>query len=100
MINKSLLFGILFLAIINNVWGNTLPDEVTQFIEKRDLCDHFRGEYPYDDERRKFLYRNMVELCTGTDIKLANLKKKYHSNSDVMKLLSIYEDSIEPKQDL
>ena len=71
------------------------PKDVATFVEKRDLCDHFRGEEPFDEERRKFLYKNMKELCTGTDRQLAELKKKYQGNSTVMKKLSTYEVNIE-----
>jgi len=73
-----------------------LPKEVASFIERRDLCDHFRGEPPYDEERRLFLLKNMVELCTGSDQELAHLKTKYRNNQTVLKTLSIYEEDIEP----
>ena len=72
------------------------PADVASFIEQRDLCDHFRGEEPYDEERRKFLEKNIIELCTGTDSELANLKKKYQGNSAVIERLSVYEENIEP----
>ena len=73
------------------------PADVATFIEQRDLCDHFRGEEPYDEERRKFLEKNIVELCTGTDSKLANLKEKFRGNSAIIERLSLYEEDIEPK---
>ena len=72
------------------------PGDVASFIEQRDLCDHFLGEEPYDEERRKFLEKNIIELCTGTDSKLANLKKKYQGNAAVIERLSVYEEDIEP----
>ncbi|MEJ2222726.1 MAG: hypothetical protein P8X80_18210 [Desulfobacterales bacterium] len=40
--------------------------------------------------------KNIIELCTGTDSKLANLKEKYRENSVVIERLSVYEDGIEP----
>jgi hypothetical protein len=72
------------------------PADIARFIEQRDLCDHFRGEEPYDEERRKFLEKNIIELCSGTDSKLANLKEKYRENSVVIERLSVYEEDIEP----
>lgn len=72
------------------------PADVASFIEQRDFCDHFRGEEPYNEERRKFLEKNIVELCTGSDSKLANLKEKYRLNPAVIKRLSLYEEDIEP----
>ncbi len=73
-----------------------LPADVVTFIERRDLCDHFRGEEPYDEERRSFLEKNIIEYCTGTDRRLANLRQKYKQNPVVMDLLSGYEEVIEP----
>ena len=72
------------------------PADAASFIEQRDLCDHFRGEEPYNEERRKFLEKNIVELRTGSDSKLANLKETYRLNPAVIKRLSLYEEDIEP----
>ena len=74
------------------------PEDVASFIEQRDLCDHFRGEEPYDEERKKFLEKNIMELCTGTDSKLVDLKEKYRGNSAIIECLSLYEDDIEPNK--
>ena len=74
------------------------PADVAAFIETRDRCDHFRGEEPYDEERRKFLEKNINELCTGTDRKLADLKEKYRGNLAVRERLSLYEENIEPNK--
>jgi hypothetical protein len=75
-----------------------LPEDVFSFVEKRDGCDHFRGEDPYDEERRKFILKNLQELCTGTDVELAKLKTKYESNSIVLSRLSNYDEDIEPNK--
>lgn len=72
------------------------PNDVREFMEKRDLCDHFRGEPAYDEERRKFLLKNMIELCTGTDKQLMELKTKYKADKAIIKSLSIYEADVEP----
>lgn len=75
-----------------------LPADVLAFIEQRDMCDHFRGEEPYDEERRVFLEQNMIELCTGSDRKLAELKAKYLGNDTVRAALAGYEVDIETGQ--
>lgn len=72
-----------------------LPQDVQAFVGKRDMCDHFRGEVPYDKARRQFLIRKMDELCTGTDARLAALKKKYASDETVQSTLAKYEPQIE-----
>ncbi len=72
-----------------------LPREVSSFIEERELCNHFRGEYPYNEERKRFLKKNIIDLCTDTDKKLAQLKRKYKDNPGIIKSLSGFEEKIE-----
>jgi hypothetical protein len=72
-----------------------LPKDVSIFIENRDLCDHFRGEDPYDEERRVFLEENISKFCTGTDAELSKLKKKYSKNQSIMGILNQYEEKVE-----
>jgi predicted lipoprotein len=72
-----------------------LPKDVARFVERRDLCDHFRGEEPYDAERREFLEKRMRQYCKGTDAQLAALKRKYKARRDVIAKLNEYEAKIE-----
>lgn len=76
----------------------TNADALSNFIEKRGGCDHFRGEYPYDEERQKFLEEKIKELCTGTDSQLSDLKKQNATDPIAMAKLNKYEAQIEPKQ--
>ncbi len=74
---------------------SSLPADVMRFKERRDLCDHFRGEEPYSAERKRFLEENLNKYCTGTDEELASLKAKYQSSQPVLNLLAGYETKIE-----
>lgn len=71
------------------------PREVTQFMVARDGCDHFRGEEPYDAERRAYIAENVAELCHGSDATLAMLRRRYASDPSVTAALHSYEDRIE-----
>ncbi|BBF71269.1 hypothetical protein SBA_ch1_34690 [Sphingomonas bisphenolicum] len=71
------------------------PQEVTAFMVDRDGCDHFRGEEPYDAERRAYIAENIAELCSGTDAKLAMLRRRYAGDRSVTAALRGYEDRIE-----
>jgi hypothetical protein len=80
-----------------------LPSDVRAFVDRRNGCDHFRGE-PWDlgddaevKERREFIFRQINTLCRGTDRQLARLQKKYAKNNEVVKKLAGYEDAIESK---
>ena len=72
------------------------PSDLARFIERRNGCDHFRGEEPYDKERLAFLNQKMKELCPGTDKALAALKEKYRKNKKAIAVLNEYEPQIEP----
>ncbi|MBI4204957.1 MAG: hypothetical protein HY527_08010 [Betaproteobacteria bacterium] len=71
------------------------PSDVATFIERRDGCDHFRGEDAYDEERRNFLQRETLRLCVGTDQEFAALKKKYRGEKTIMDRLNEYEADVE-----
>lgn len=75
------------------------PREVTQFMVARDGCDHFRGEAPYDAERRAYIAENVAELCHGSDATLAMLRRRYASNPSVTAALHSYEDRIEGREE-
>jgi len=74
-----------------------LPADVAKFAEQREGCDHFRGEFPDppDEQRMREIEHEIRKLCTGTDKKLAQLKRKYGKNQAVMKRLNEFEDKIE-----
>jgi len=78
-----------------------LPADVKSFVDRRDGCDHFRGE-PWDTgddpikkERREFIFEKLKELCTGTDNQLKELREKYREDEVLINLLEKYESKIE-----
>jgi hypothetical protein len=94
-----ILLGLLCVAppghAVDKSGTSVLPRDVVEFKERRDLCDHFRGEDAYNEERGKFLAEGMKKSCTGTDKELASLKSKYSNNEAVIKALADYEEKIE-----
>jgi hypothetical protein len=64
-------------------------------MERRESCDHFRGEEPYDAERKAFLNAQVEVNCKGTDKNLSELKKKYAKYPKIIKLLQQYEVTTE-----
>jgi hypothetical protein len=78
----------IFPAEIRNLFKANIPVEVSQFVEKKEGCDHFLGEPPFDEERKKFLKENIRKLCPGTDQELDALRKKYAENKTVMEKLA------------
>lgn len=76
---------------------NPLPRDVQKFVDRREGCDHMRGEIPDPSEkqRMKEVNREIEKLCKGTDRQLVQLKTKYASNRLVMQRLNEYEEGIE-----
>ena len=77
------------------VRAQPLPADAAIFIERRDACDHFRNEDPYDVRRAAELKIRLAESCTGTDKELAALRRKYAGNRRVIDRLARYEERIE-----
>lgn len=91
------LCGITSVAVAES---ETLPKEVKSFVTERDICDHFRdepfeGTSPEQLERRQFIYNSIDIYCSGTDKRLAALKRRYKNNRAAMNKLNQYEEKIE-----
>ena len=74
-----------------------VPDDVAQFVSRRQTCDHLRGEEPYSPERRAELEAATEENCRGTDRELAALRSRYQDNATILRVLDEYEKDIEAK---
>jgi hypothetical protein len=77
--------------------NGSLPRDVQKFIDRREGCDHMRGEIPdlSEKQRMKDVNREIEKLCKGTDKRLAQLKKKYASDVSVMRRLNEFEEGID-----
>ena len=66
-----------------------LPGDVQRFIDRREGCDHMRGEIPEHGEKQRIreMSREIEKLCKGTDEELAQLKRKFALNPSVMRRL-------------
>ena len=77
------------------------PGDVARFVERRDLCDHLRGEIPDPtSDNVKDVNEAVSEAnkyCEGTDAQLAKLKIKYANDKVIMGKLDSYEKDIEGK---
>ena len=72
-----------------------VPQDVKEFVQRRDRCDQWRKEDMSDPERASVLIGKMLQDCYGTDFELKNLRRKYKDNARIIEILSKYEDSIE-----
>jgi hypothetical protein len=90
-------FSLLCICVNASAAQFSLPKEVAGFVERRESCDHWRGEYGYDEERQRDIDWSMCQTCAGTDSELLRLKRKYSTNAQVLEKLNEFEPSIEPK---
>jgi hypothetical protein len=80
------------------------PLEVSDYIERREVCEHFRqepwpeGSSTEDKGRREFIAAQSDRYCKGTDQAIRELKRKYKNDKSVIKRLEKYETDIEGKQ--
>ena len=72
-----------------------LPIDVVTFKAKRDTCDHFRGEESDGPSRAAEIDKALAVNCTGTDISLAELRKRYVGDARVTAALAGYEAKVE-----
>lgn len=75
--------------------ASPLPPDAAKFREERELCDHFRGEEPYDAQRRRELAQQLDRYCKGTDARLAALRAKYAGQPRVIDALKDFEAQVE-----
>jgi hypothetical protein len=84
----------MFLALLVPVlpsWAEPLPRDVQRFVDRREGCDHLRGE----TDGVNAVGREIRKLCDGTDKELVQLKRKYAGNSTIMQILNQFEIGIE-----
>jgi hypothetical protein len=97
MMKKMMLCLSLWMPLAPSLADESLPFDVQCFIDKREGCDHMRGEIPEPGEKQRMreVSREIQTLCKGTDKELAQLKKKYAANRSVMQRLEEFEPGIE-----
>ena len=81
-------------------FAESLPRDVQRFVDRREGCDHMRGEFPDRGEKQRVneVTREISKLCSGTGKELAQLKRKYADNSTIMQILNQFETGIEVAQ--
>ena len=89
------------LSVVLSACGvRALPPDVNRFIDRRETCDHLRGEFPDppNPQRVQELTESIAASCTSTDAQLARLKERYRNDLAVIRRLGAFETEIESKQ--
>ena len=88
---------VMLVMLIAGCSATSLPSDVLRFTERREDCDHLRGEVSdeVDQKGRTELEVQLKKSCEGTDHELARLRVKHMKNQMVIDLLSKYPTRIE-----
>ncbi len=71
------------------------PRDVREFVMRRAGCNHFLGEDPYGDERRRQLAEALRDLrCDRLEADGRAIQKRYRHKADVVELLDATKDML------
>ncbi len=65
MMKKAMLCLLLSMPFLSSLATETLPPDVRNYVDKREGCDHMRGEIPdpSDKQRMREVNREIRKLC-------------------------------------
>lgn len=67
-----------------------MPPDVSDFIRRAVICNHWAGEEPYDEDRRAQIAAAVGTLrCRELDADQALLRDRYAADPDVLRRLSL-----------
>jgi hypothetical protein len=70
-----------------------LPKEIRDFIDRRANCNHWYGEYPYDEERKEQIAAALMVLqCDRLRKDERLLHRRYIRNDTAIKALEVSKD--------
>ncbi len=65
-----------------------LPQDVARFVSRREDCNHYAGEDPYDPARARFLERMETRLnCDRIERDERQLRRRYRADRRVIRTL-------------
>lgn len=65
----------------------TMPADVQAFLARENTCQHFAGEEPYDDERRRELEEASAQYCEGREKNFTDLVARHRDDCAIRKAL-------------
>lgn len=75
-----------------------MPADVQALVERQETCEHFAGEEPYDDARRRELASAIARYCTGNEKRASALLERHRRDARITRWLRDYlrEAGLEP----
>ena len=72
----------------------SVPRDVQAYLERRGACEHFIGEEPFDEARRRFLRLRILQTCSGINEQGQATRELHRDNPKVLKLLEAHSEPI------
>ncbi|MEA9783123.1 hypothetical protein [Xanthomonas campestris] len=67
-----------------------MPDDVRKLVDDYDTCEHFAGEEPYEDARRREIEAAVEQYCAPAPARLAALMQRYRNDAGISEWLRNY----------
>ena len=71
--------------------GLEMPSDVEEFIVQWEACQHWLGEPPWDEQRRRQIEQAVRDTCPGVDEHGRRIRARYADNSRIIAALREYE---------
>lgn len=82
--------GALWLFTVAAFPAPALPDEVRRFLDRREQCQHWAGEEPYDTDRAQDIAAAMRDLdCDRIEADEAVLRHRYARRREIIRALGV-----------
>jgi hypothetical protein len=72
----------------------SFPPDVEAYLERRRACEHFIGEEPFDEARRRFLRLRILQTCSGINEQGEATRELHKDDPRVLKLLEPHSERI------
>jgi hypothetical protein len=92
---RALFFAASFLAAPLFAWAEDIvPPDVQAYLERRRACEHFIGEEPFDEARRRFLHLRILQSCSGINEQGEATRELHRDKPEILKLLEAHSEPI------
>lgn len=71
-----------------------IPPDVRSYLERRRACEHFIGEEPFDEARRRFLELRILQTCSGINEQGQATRELHIASPQILKLLEPHTEPI------
>jgi len=92
---KAIVVAVWLIAMpVHALTEEPVPPDVQAYLERRRACEHFIGEEPFDEARRRFLQLRILQTCSGINAQGEATRELHKDDPQVLKLLEPHSERI------